>query len=164
MKIYLGADHGGFELKEKIKKWLTEQQYEVVDCGALALDPEDDYPDFTFAVAEKVRGIRSSDNATIIDSADARGILFCRSGAGVTIAANKVPGIRAATLSNTVVAKHAREDNNINVASIAADWLDEVQVKEIVTAFLETPFSQGERHVRRLEKITQYEQNLELRT
>jgi ribose 5-phosphate isomerase B len=144
MKIYLGADHGGFELKEKIKTWLTEQNYEVEDCGAFSYDGEDDYPDFTFPVAEKVAGDQTQES---------RGILFCRSSGGVIIAANKVRGVRAVGVTNTKAAQHAREHNNANMIGLAGDWMTEDQAKQAVLAFLTTPFSSESRHARRLEKI-----------
>src|SRR5258708_3730845 len=147
MKIFVGADHGGFMLKEKIKNWLTQEKYEVEDCGAFELNPADDYPDFGFAVAEKVAR-----------DAESRGIAFCRSDAGVVIAANKVPGVRAVDGYDVTRTKHARNDNNANVLGISADWLNEKQTKENVKAFLETPFSNQERHIRRIQKIAAHEQ------
>ncbi len=149
MKVYLGADHGGYELKENMRNWLNDQGYEVEDCGAFELDAEDDYPDFVFPVAEKV-GSDKSDQS--------RGVLICRSGAGVVIGANKVEGVRAAVAIDTKSVNHARKDNNINVLGIGGDWLNEEQAKEAVKTFLTTPFSSEERHGRRMEKIAKYEQ------
>lgn len=148
MKIYLGADHGGFSLKEEVKKWLVEEHYEVEDCGATTLNPEDDYPDFSFAVAEKVAANKGGDD---------KGIIFCRSGAGAIIAANKIPGIRAVNTLSLETVQHAREDNNANVIGIGADILNAWQAKENILAFLTTPFSNEERHVRRLQKIAERE-------
>lgn len=148
MKIYLGADHGGFELKEKIKEWLVEQKYEVEDCGAFAYDAEDDYPDFTFPVAQKVAA-----DATGKD----RGILICRSSGGVIIAANKVKGIRAVSVLDELSAQHACEHNNANIIGLSGDWSSEEQAKAATLAFLTTPFSGAERHARRLQKIADYE-------
>lgn len=148
MKVYLGADHGGYEIKEHLKKWLEEKDYEVEDCGAFRLDPEDDYPDFVFPVSEKVA--QANDDQT-------RGILICRSGAGVVMGANKVKGVRAAVALDAKSVKHARLDNNINVIGIGADWLNEDQIKEAVSIFLTTPTSTESRHMRRIQKIMDYE-------
>jgi ribose 5-phosphate isomerase B len=97
MKVYLGADHGGYEMKEVIKKWLLENHYEVEDCGAFSFDAEDDYPDFTFPAAEKV----AQDS-----TGQVRGILSCRSSGGAVIAANKVKGIRAVSVFDVKSAKY----------------------------------------------------------
>ncbi|MDO8452766.1 MAG: RpiB/LacA/LacB family sugar-phosphate isomerase [bacterium] len=146
MKIYIGSDHGGFELKEKIGVWLTENGYEVEDLGAHELTEDDDYPDFIFPVGEKVAPESGS-----------RGIILGRSGNGEAIAANKVKGVRAAVCTNVEMAKKAREHNDANVLSIGADFVDETLAIEIVKVFLETEFSNEERHKRRLEKIEKYE-------
>ena len=144
MKIYLGADHGGFELKEKVKIWLQRLNYQVEDCGAFSLDENDDYPDFAFEVARKVAK----------GGANERGILFCRSGGGMVIAANRLQQIRAVDAYDQRSAKHARTDNDANVISIGADWIDFVKVKEIIQVFLETEFDQQPRHIRRIKKIS----------
>ncbi len=144
MKIYIGADHGGFEYKEMLKEHLGE--HEVVDLGASELNSEDDYPDFILPVAESVAGDGGS-----------MGIVIGRSGNGEAICANKVKEIRAAVCTNVEMARKAREHNGANILSIGADYVDEDTVKEIVQAFLETPFSGEERHKRRLEKIEKYE-------
>jgi ribose 5-phosphate isomerase B len=148
MKVYLGADHGGYELKEKIKKFLQDKNYEVEDCGAFSYDAEDDYPDFTFPVAEKV---------SMDPRREDKGILLCRSSGGVIIAANKVKGIRAVSVVDVKSAKHAREHNNANVIGLSGDWMTEDQAKEAVSAFLTTPFSTEPRHARRLEKIAAHD-------
>lgn len=142
MKIYIGADHRGFVLKEELKKYLAEKSYEVFDCGAAAYDEHDDYPDFARAVAERV----SSEH-------DARGILICGSGAGVAIAANKIKGIRAATVHVVRQAVMARVDEDINICALPADFIDAPRAKEIIDAFVTTPFSDAERHARRRAKI-----------
>ena len=146
MTVFLGADHGGFELKEKIKAWLIQKKYQVKDCGAFQFDAEDDYPDFIFPVAEGVG-----------KNAESRGVVFCRSGAGAVIAANKVKGVRAANVMDVEMIKHGREDNNLNVIGIGADVLDEEKTKKLVEAFLTLPYSGAERHARRIQKITNYE-------
>lgn len=144
--IYIGADHGGFQLKEQIKLWLKEDGVEVEDLGADSLDPEDDYPDFIIPVAEKV----ASDPGSL-------GIVIGRSGNGEAITANKVKGARAAVCLNVEMAKKAKEHNNANILSVGADYIQEEEVKNIVKTFLETPFSNEERHVRRHKKDEELE-------
>ncbi len=144
--IYIGADHGGFELKEKIKGWLASKEIKSEDLGAYSLDLGDDYPDFIIPVAQKV-----------IDDSESLGIIIGRSGNGEAIAANKVKGIRAAVCLNEQMAKKAKDDNNANVLSLPADYIDEDEAKKIVETFLNTPFSSAERHIRRLKKIEELE-------
>ena len=146
MKIYLGADHGGFDLKEKIKGWLTEWGYEFEDLGNTVFDPEDDYPDFAFKVAENVA-----------KNPESRGIMACRSAAGMVIAANKIKRIRAVSAFDVASAKHSREHNDTNVLGLSGDWMDEATAQEILRVFLGTPFSGEKRHQRRIEKIKKYE-------
>lgn len=146
MTIYLGTDHGGFELKEAIKQWLQEQTYQIEDCGAYELNKDDDYPDFAFAVAEKVA-----------NNSESVGILFCRSGGGMTIAANKITGIRAVDVFDLTSAIHAKTHNNANIISLGADWMNVEESKLIIENFLKTPFEGEERHIRRLEKIEERE-------
>lgn len=147
MKIFLGADHRGFELKGKLKEWLKDHGYGVEDLGARKLDPGDDYPDYAIAVAEKVAEAPN----------DYRGILICGAGHGMDIAANKVRGIRATVVWNTESVARAREHNDVNIISIPADWTQPEPAKEMVKIFLETPFSDEERHARRLKKIQEIE-------
>lgn len=142
MKIYIGADHRGFELKEKMKPWLTAQGHEVVDCGNTVLDPVDDYPDFAFAVAERVVGEPQS-----------RGIVVCGSGVGVTVAANKIKGARSTTATSAIEVQRGREDDDINVLALSADYVGEVDAQKMITAFLSTGFKNDARHARRLNKI-----------
>ncbi len=144
--VYIGADHGGFAVKEKIKQHLEDRGYTVTDCGAIALTPDDDYPEFAVAVAQK-----------IAQDPYGRGILLCRSGVGMTIAANKIAGVRAATLHNPEEAAHARSHDDINVAAFPADYLSEAQLFEVLGIFLVTPFSGEERHTRRLQQISEIE-------
>lgn len=143
--IYVGADHGGFALKEQLKTWLQEWNLPMTDLGAQAYDVADDYPDFALAVAQAVQ------------PADL-GIVACRSAAGVVIAANKVVGIRAVAPLTVEAAQHARAHNDANVLGLSGDWLDAATAKAIVQAWLQTPFSNEARHRRRLEKISQFEQ------
>lgn len=144
--IYLGADHGGFALKEQLKTWLQDWKMPFTDLGATGLDPADDYPDYAFAVAQAV------------GTGQDVGILACRSAAGVVIAANKVRGVRAVAPLTVEAAQHSREHNDANVLGLSGDWLDDAAAKVIVQHWLTTPFSKAERHQRRLDKITAFEQ------
>ncbi len=148
MKVYLAADHGGFNLKETLKAYLQTQGYEAVDEGAHTLDPADDYPDFMYPAAQKI----GSD-------LDARGIFLCRSGAGAAIVANKVRGVRAVVAHTVDEAKHAREHNDANVVSLSSDSLSAEESRDIVSVFLGTSFSGEERHLRRLKKILKIEES-----
>ena len=140
--IYLGADHRGFELKNKIKNFLEELGYDYEDLGASIYNKEDDYPDFAKAVAEKVAA-----------NAGEKGILICGSGVGIAIAANKIKGIRAGTILKPEQARATVNDEDLNILSLSADYLSEDEAKEIVKTFLETKFSNEERHRRRIGKI-----------
>lgn len=144
--VYLASDHGGYNLKEELKKFLADSAYEVEDMGALTPDPNDDYPDFVIPLTQKV-----------VQNPQALGIIIGRSGNGEAIVANKVKGARAALATSEEMAKKAREHNNANILSLGADYINSDQAKEIVKAFLETTFSKEERHKRRLEKISQFE-------
>ena len=148
--IYLGADHGGFKLKEKIKQWLSEWKLPYEDLGAHKLDPEDDYPQFAFTVAEKVA---QADDMTQAWKKRAKGVLVCRSAAGVVIAANKIKDIRAVAVTDLKSAKHSREHNDANVLGLSGDWMSEAQAKDIVKVWLDTEFSHEKRHERRVDQI-----------
>lgn len=147
MKVYVGSDHGGFRLKEELKGYLGKLGYEIEDMGAHALVDGDDYPDFVIPVGEKVMGIPGS-----------FGVIIGRSGNGEAMAANKVRGVRAALCRIVEDARLAKEKNDANVLSLGADFVDLETAKQIVKTFLETPFSNAERHARRIKKITDYEQ------
>lgn len=146
MKIFVGADHGGFYLKEKIEAHLVKAGHDVEDVGGKVLDPQDDYPQFAFAAATKVLGS---------EDADPRAIVICKGGQGVAIAANRIRGIRAVVVDDVEEAKMARNDNNSNVLCLPARTLeaDEARTFDIVDTWLKTPFSGAERHVRRLREI-----------
>src|SRR3989344_1843862 len=150
--IYLGADHRGYELKEKAKQWLIELGYQFEDCGAFEYNKNDDYSDFAKAVAEKVVGVAG-------DAESNRGILFCGSGIGVCIAANKIKGVRAGTAASLEQVKASVNDEDLNILCLSADYIPnaEVVAREIMKTFLETKFSEEERHVRRINKIKQLE-------
>lgn len=144
--VYLGADHGGFALKEKIKQWLDEWGVEYKDLGAHELDPGDDYPDYAIRVAKHVA-----------QDPDNRGILLCRSGGGMVIAANKIKGARAVEVFNERSAQHAREHNDANIMTLSGDWIEDEHASRALQVFLETEFSGEERHKRRLHKIQEIE-------
>ncbi len=144
MKVAIGSDHRGFLLKEQIKSAFTRQNIEFQDFGAKSREPCD-YPDFAFPVAEAVAGGQAE-----------RGILICGSGNGMLIAANKVPGVRAASALTPDMARLSRLHNDANVLAIPADFVELQLVPKIVKVWLETPF-EGGRHQRRLDKINEYE-------
>lgn len=141
MKVYIGSDHGGFQLKEKIKGLLEEKGLEISDLGTQGTE-SCDYPDFAKAVAEKVAS-----------EPEAKGILICGTGIGMSMTANKAKGIRAALCHNEFTAQMAREHNNANVLCLGERVLDESTALKIVEVFLETGFSGEERHARRVKKI-----------
>ena len=145
MKIALAADHAGFEEKEKLKSELASLGVEYTDMGTDS-EASVDYPDFARKVAEAVAKGEYE-----------RGILLCGSGAGMAIAANKVPGIRSAVAWNEEIARLSREHNNTNVLALAARFTADYEIKNIVKAWLDAEFDAG-RHERRVEKITKIEQ------
>jgi len=145
--IYLGADHRGYRLKEALKIYLKELGYDFDDLGALEIKFDDDYPDYAILVAQKV-----SQNPK-----ENIGILICGSGVGVDIVSNKFKGVRSALLFDAQQARMSRNDDNTNILSLSADFIDENLAKEILKIWLETPFSRLERHVRRLTKIKEIE-------
>ncbi|MBS5644187.1 MAG: ribose 5-phosphate isomerase B [Clostridiales bacterium] len=145
MKIAIGADHGGVELKAEVEKYLESQGHEYRDFGAFSTAAVD-YPDIAIQVAEAVKN----------GEAD-RGILICGTGIGMSIAANKVPGIRCALLSDVYSAKCTRDHNDANVMAMGARVIGPGLALEIVDAYLNKDFSNGERHVNRLKKIAEIE-------
>ena len=146
MKIYIGTDHAGFELKEELKIFLEKLGCEVDDKGAYEFNEADDYPDFIFPVVKAV----AEDIARDLGS---RGIVIGGSGQGEAIVANKVKGIRAAVVYDEYSAKMSREHNDANIISLGNRTLTISKAKELVKLWLETPFSNEERHIRRIEKI-----------
>lgn len=141
MKIAVGADHGGFEYKEEIVELLKKSGYEVKDFGTYSKE-SCDYPVFAKEVANKVA-----------DKEFDRGILICGTGIGMSIAANKVKGIRAALCSDTFSAKATREHNDSNILCLGARVIDSKLACDIVKIWLNTPFSDEERHIRRIGMI-----------
>jgi ribose 5-phosphate isomerase B len=144
MKIYIAADHAGFEMKNKIVEYVTSLGYSVEDMGALMYDSQDDYPDFIAPLAEKVA----------LDT-DSRGIIFGGSGQGEAIVANRVSGIRAVVYYGGTldIPRLAREHNNANILSVGARFVSLEEIQQVVQIFLETEFTGEERHVRRITKI-----------
>lgn len=147
MKIYIGGDHAGFELKEKLIPFLKEFGHEVEDKGAFELNPTDDYPDFVKPVAEAVS-----------QDPEARGIVLGGSGQGEAICANRFKSVRAFTYyapsrGEVNIIEDTRDHNNSNIISLGARFLSEEEAKTAVKLWLETPFSGDERHVRRIEKL-----------
>jgi len=146
MKIAIAADHGGFELKQKLAAELQDAGHELVDFGATELDPDDDYPDFVIPMAKAVAEQR-------VD----RGIAVCGSGVGASIAANKIPGVRAALIADKFSARQGVEDDDMNVLCLGGRVIDAALASQLVQAFLSANFSEAERHRRRLDKIAALE-------
>lgn len=149
MIVYIASDHRGFELKKYLINFLKNRGYEVADLGNVQYDKSDDYPDFAKAVAEKVS----------LDIENARGIVLCGSGVGVDVVANKFRGTRSALVTSTDQAFDSRNDDDSNVLSLAANYTEKSDAEKIVLIWLETPFSRDKRHVERLKKIDEIEQN-----
>lgn len=146
MKIYIGSDHAGFELKQKLIPFLIELGHEVEDKGAFEYNRDDDYPDFVMPVAEAVSANSGS-----------RGIVLGGSGEGEAIATDRFEGVRTAVWygGNMDIVRLSREHNDANVLSLGARFINEDEAKEAVKLWLETPFSADERHIRRIEKLDQ---------
>lgn len=145
MKIYIGADHRGFELKEKIKDYLKSKHL-IEDLGANELVSHDDFTDYAESVGRKVSMKEGS-----------RGIIICGSGAGVDIATNKIKGIRSFIGFNIEQVKAARNDDDVNILALAADYISFDEVKILTDTFLNTDFNPTENHVRRINKIKELE-------
>ncbi len=143
--IYLGTDHAGFSLKEKIKEWLSDWEYKYEDMGAHELDEKDDYPDF---VAPAARAVSENPNDRI-------GIVLGGSGQGEAMVANRLSGVRAVVYygGNLDIIRLAKEHNNSNVLSLGARFIDEKEAKEAIKLWLDTSFSGEDRHKRRISKI-----------
>jgi ribose 5-phosphate isomerase B len=149
MRIHLGTDHAGFEFKNALAEHLRSKGHDVVDHGAFEYDAEDDYPAFCISAAKAV----ASETGSL-------GIVIGGSGNGEQIAANKVPGVRAALAWSVEIAKLCREHNNANVIGLGARMHDQETSYAIVDAFLETPYSDAERHNRRIAQIADFENEL----
>ena len=151
MRIHVASDHAGFELKAAIIAWLNEAGHEAVDCGPATYDPEDDYPVCVLRAAQAV-----------VENPGSLGIVIGGSGNGEQIAANKVTGIRAALAWTTETAQLARQHNDANVLSLGARQYSLDDAVSFAKTFVETPFSNDPRHVRRLAQVSAYEKTNEL--
>lgn len=150
MRIHIATDHAGLEFKNTLAVHLQQQGHEVIDHGAYEYDPDDDYPAFIISAAEAVAKEQGEDVETL-------GVVFGGSGNGEQIAANKVKGIRAALVWNESTAKLARQHNDANVISIGARQHSEDEVLQLIDIFIAEPFSDEERHIRRIGQIADYE-------
>ncbi|MEN9922723.1 MAG: hypothetical protein RIS09_237 [Actinomycetota bacterium] len=148
MKLHVGTDHAGFEFKNELVAYLRSQGHDVEDHGAFEYDAEDDYPAFCISAAKAVAA-----------DSDSLGIVIGGSGNGEQIAANKVVGIRAALAWSIETATLAREHNNANVLGLGARMHDQETAFAIVNAFIQTPFSNVERHIRRIGQISAFERD-----
>lgn len=167
MKIFLGTDHAGYALKEKVKEMLQSLGHDVTDCGAHTYDAQDDYPDY----------IQQTAHAVSKDAENVKGVIFGGSGQGEAMVANKIKGVRCAVFYSPAVPqedtdvsgskstdpyeilKLTRVHNNSNMLSLGARFLTEEQAIQAIKIFLETPYSNEERHTRRINKIAQLESN-----
>lgn len=143
MRLFIAADHRGFELKDKLVDYLHEKEYRVEDLGAYEYDSQDDYPDFAKKVA----------TAVLQDVENSRGIVICGSGVGADIVVNRHKKLRCGLGFNQEQIKHAREADNINVLSLPADYLDFDEAVILVDTFLETRALNEEKYLRRIKKI-----------
>jgi len=151
VRVYLGSDHAGYDLKQRLVDHIGSLGHDVVDCGPPAYDAEDDYPPYVLRAASRTAGDPGS-----------RGIVLGGSGNGEAIAANKVPGVRCALAYSDDTARLAREHNDANVLSLGARMYDEAAALRYVELFLSTGFSDEPRHSRRIGQITDYERTGEL--
>jgi ribose 5-phosphate isomerase B len=147
MRVAVASDHGGYPLKAGAIELLASLGHDVTDVGAYGFEPFDDYPDFALAIAEAVAG-RSVE----------RGVLICGSGVGASIAANKLPGVRAAVCHDTYSAHQGVEHDDMNILCLGARVIGPELAAELIRAFITAQFSNGERHVRRLQKVAAIEQ------
>lgn len=144
MKIALGADHAGFKLKEQVRDFLVSLGHEVVDKGTFSFDEHDDYPDFVFPVAHAVAQGEAE-----------RGVVFGKSGQGEAMAANRVKGVRAALYlgGEKEAVELSRKHNDANILSLGTDFVDQELAQHVISLWLHTPFTNEERHVRRIKKL-----------
>lgn len=147
-KIFIGSDHAGFTMKEKIMNFLDKKLIDYEDLGTYGGDKAADYPDYAFAVAKKVAKTKGT-----------KGILICGTGTGMVIAANKVRGIRAALAYDKYSAEMAKNDNDVNILCLRGRKVSSRKSKRIVEIWLNTPFSKEARHKKRIQKITDFEKS-----
>jgi len=148
MNVAVGTDHAGFVLKATIVEAINALGHSVLDCGAMRIEPDDDYPDFAAAVSR-----------AILEGRAERGVLLCGSGVGASVAANKFVGIRSALCHDTFSARQGVEDDAMNVLALGARVVGPALAVELVSAFLHAEFSGAERHRRRLAKIESFERD-----
>jgi ribose 5-phosphate isomerase B len=147
VKVVIGADHGGFELKELAKGWLKDAGHQVTDVGAHAYDPDDDFPDSAIAVAKEVAGGKAE-----------RGIIFCGSGVGACVTANKIKGIRASVCHDLYSAGQGVEHDNMNVLCLGGRIIGADLAKDLIAAFLKAKYKNEGTYKRRVDKIIKLEQ------
>ena len=145
--IYISSDHRGLELKKYLVESLASAGLEIVDLGPKDLDPEDDYPEYAKLVAEKIQ-----------EDFENMGVLICANGVGISIAANKFDGIRAALSWNPKHAASSRNDDGTNILVLPADYVTKEEALEILQTWLSTNFSGEDRHIRRIQKISELEE------
>ena len=150
MRIGIAADHGGFAMKERMAVALTAAGHDVIDFGALHLDPADDYPDFVIPLARAVVG-----------GAVERGVALCSSGVGASIVANKVPGVRASLIHEHFSAHQGVEDDGMNIICLGSLVIGDAPAWELIQTFIAASFSGAERHRRRLAKIAALESEVQ---
>ena len=146
MKIGIAADHGGYELKEKLRSWLLSLGHDIKDFGANELNNTDDYPDFVIPMARAVANKEVE-----------RGIAVCGSGVGASVAANKIAGARAALINDHFSAHQGVEDDDLNILCLGGRVAGNMLAQELVQSFLTARFTGEERHLRRLQKVQQLE-------
>ncbi len=146
MIVAIGMDHGGFGLRERVLRAVVALGHEVHDCGAVTLDPGDDYPDYAELVADAITTGRAE-----------RGVLICGSGVGISVAANRFPGVRAAVCHDTYSARQGVEDDAMNVLCLGGRVIGPELAAELVAAFLGAQFKHFERYERRLRKVQRFE-------
>lgn len=148
MIVAIGTDHGGFALKDRVLRAVAANGHEPLDCGAASLETEDDYPDYAQRVARAITGGQAE-----------RGILICGSGVGISVAANKFPGIRAAICHDTYSARQGVEDDGMNVLCLGARVIGPELAGELIAAFLGAEFKTLARYERRARKLEQFERD-----
>jgi len=146
MRVGVAADHGGFGLKEELVAELRAAAHEVVDFGAISLNPDDDYPDFVIPLARAVAAGQVE-----------RGVAICGSGVGASVCANKIPGVRAALIHDHFSARQGVEDDHMNILCLGGRTVGPAVAWDLVQTFLAAEFSQAERHLRRLKKVASLE-------
>jgi RpiB/LacA/LacB family sugar-phosphate isomerase len=146
--IYISSDHRGLNLKDFLVSELTTRGVEITDMGPKSMDPEDDYPDYASLVAKKIQ-----------ENDQDKGIVICANGVGVSITANKFNGIRASLSFTPQHAESSRKDDNSNILALPSDYITKEQALETTLTWLNTPFSNEDRHIRRINKIKDIENN-----